>query len=143
MIRGTTAPFKFNVPYAWSEICAIEATFTQNKDDGTRLSIVKEYDTRWSENANTGGFTPDGNNPYVIYVALDPAETLLFSEKRKAEVQIKVYCPGKGVIANKPTKFSVYPINNDSMFDGDPGEPAPGRDDIWILDAGEISGGDL
>ena len=71
MIRGTTAPFKFKVPYPWSDICAIEATFTQDKNDGTKLSIVKTYDTRWGESANPGGFTPDNNNSYIIYVVLD------------------------------------------------------------------------
>ena len=142
MIRGTTAPFKFSVPYAWSDICAIEATFTQKKESGETLSIIKEYDTRWAENINPGGFTPDNNNPYIIYVILDPYETLQFSEKRKGQVQIKVYCPGKGIVANKPSKFTVYPSNNDNILEGDPGEPMPENNDIWILDAGEISGGD-
>jgi hypothetical protein len=142
MIRGTTAPFKFKVPYAWSDICAIEATFSQKKDDGNQLSIIKEYDTRWGENVNPGGFTPDEKDPYVIYVVLDPEETLCFSDKRKAQVQIKVYCQHKGTVANRPAMFTVYPINNDSILE-DAGEPAPGDNGMRILDAGKISGGDL
>ena len=143
MIRGTTAPFKFSVPYTWSEICAIEATFTQKKDDGSMLSIVKAYDTRWGDDANPGGFTPDDNSPYIIYVILDPEETLQFSEKRKAQAQIKVYCPGKGTVANKPAMFTVYPVSNDGILEEDPGEPEPGGGNVWVLDAGDISGGDL
>ncbi len=142
MIRGTTAPFKFNVPYAWPDICAIEATFTQKKDDGSQLAIVKEYDTRWGESINPGGFAPDENNPNIIYVILDPEETLQFSDKRKAQVQVKVYCPKKGTVANKPVRFTVYPINNDNIFE-DPGEPMPGDNSVRILDAGEIVGGDI
>jgi hypothetical protein len=141
MIRGTTAPFKFDVLYAWSDICAIEATFTQKKDDGSQLSIVKQYDTRWRENINPGGFTPDDNNPNIIYVVLDPVETLQFSDKRKGQVQIKVYCPQKGTIANKPSRFTVYPTNNDSILE-DPGEPLPDDNSVRILDAGKVSGGD-
>ena len=141
MVRGTTAPFKFNVPYEWSEICAIEATFTQKKDDGSQLSIVKQYDTRWGENINPGGFTLDDKNPNIIYVVLDSAETLMFSDKRKAQVQIKVYCSQKGTVANKPVRFTVYPINNDSILE-DIGTPKPGDSSVRILDAGKISGGD-
>jgi hypothetical protein len=141
MIRGTTAPFKFNVPYAWKEICAIEATFTQKKDDGSQLSIIKAYDTRWNVNINPGGFTPDVDNPNIVYVVLDPEETLRFSDKRKAKVQIKVYCQHKGTVANKPVLFTVYPINNDSILE-DAGEPVP-ENNMRILDAGKISGGDL
>ena len=141
MVRGTTAPFRFKVPYEWSEICAIEATFTQKQNDGSKLSIVKEYDTRWGENnSNPGGFTPDETNPHIVYVVLDPGETLKFSEKRKAEVQFKVYSPGKGTVSHKPERFSVYPINNDSVLES-PGEQIQDNN-VWILDAGEILGGD-
>lgn len=142
MIRGTTAPFKFTVPYEWSEICAIEATFTQKKDDGSILSLIKQYDTRWVDNINPGGFTPDENNSKIIYVVLDPGETLQFSDKRKGHVQIKVYSPNKGIVANKSQRFTVYPINNDDILE-DIGKPIPEQDGIRILDAGEISGGDL
>lgn len=141
MIRGTTAPFKFTTPYVWDDICAIEATFSQRKDDGSQLLIVKEYDIRWGENTNPGGFTPDEKNPNIIYVVLDPEETLRFSDKRKAQVQVKVYCQHKGTIANMPTTFTVYPINNDSVLE-DAGEPAPGDSGMRILDAGIISGGE-
>lgn len=141
MIRGTTAPFKFKIPYAWSDICAIEATFTQKKDDGSQLSIIKRYDTRWEANVNPGGFTPDDNDPYVIYVILDPEETMRFSDKRKGLAQIKVYCPGKGTVGNPPERFPVYPVINDSFLE-DVGEPLPNQDNVLILDAGKISGGD-
>ena len=141
MVRGTTAPFKFNVPYVWEDICALEATFTQKQDDGNQLVIIKEYDTRWGGNINPGGFAPDTNNLNVVYVSLDPVETLQFSDKRKAQVQIKAYAPGYGTVASKPVKFTVYPVNNDSILE-DPGTPSPTDKSVRVLDAGKISGGD-
>lgn len=46
MIRGTTAQFKFNMPYEFDDLCIIEVTFWQPNNEGTTtapMPIVKLY----------------------------------------------------------------------------------------------------
>lgn len=140
MIRGTTAPFKFKLPYTWDKVCAARATFKQIQDNGETLTIVKTYDTRRIEHPNPGGFTPDPNDNSIVYVVLNSNETLQFSDKRKANVQFKSYCEDNGVIASKLQKFTVYPIEDSETFEELPNTPSV-YDGIFVLDAGEILAG--
>lgn len=142
MIRGTTAPFKFDVPYAFDEIDKIIATFWQkhNKGIGNPLPIKKMYIKDQSHN---DGFAAPDNMSKEVHVSLNPEETLRFSDKEKAYVQIQVYYGGaRNVsVASVPQKVTVYPVFNDDapIIDIEPSEII---DDIHILDSGEILGGE-
>lgn len=155
MIRGTTAPFKFEVPYDTSTISAIVATFNQKHWRGTdvaRLPIEKWYTASWvaqedgsmklTETRNDGfAFSP--TNPREIQTNLTEEETLRFSDKEKAYMQIRVQFDidgGTVTRASLPQKITVYPVLNDSQI----GPPTPSDviEDIYIFDAGKIEAGE-
>ena len=141
MIRGTTAPFKFDVPYAFSEISKIVATFWQkhNKGINNPLPITKTYDNI-NETENSGGFTAPDPSAKEVYVSLNPEETLRFSDKEKAYVQIQVYYADRDLsVGSIPQKITVYPVYHDKPIVD---IPSVIIDDIHIFDAGVISGGE-
>lgn len=143
MIRGTTAPFKFDVPYPFSEISKIVATFKQkhNTGIGNPLPIIKMYDVTYEQSRNDGFAAPDPTSKEV-HISLNPEETLRFSDKEKAYVQIQVYYQGRNVaVASTPQKVTVYPVlNDDSIVDIEPSDIID--ESLFIFDAGQISGGE-
>ena len=140
MIRGTTAPFKFIIPYPFDEVSKIVATFKQkhNKGIGNPIPIMKMYDTSASRN---DGFAASEQNPTEVYITLNPEETLRFSDKEKGYIQIQVYYQGRDIaVSNVPEKFTVYPVFNDTpIVDMEPTEIV---EDTYIFDSGEIAGGE-
>ena len=142
MIRGTTAPFKFSIPYPFNEVSKIVATFKQkhNTGIGNSLPIIKMYDVSNKASRNDGFAAPEPTSTEV-HVSLNPEETLRFSDKEKAYVQIQVYYQDRNiVVGNIPQKVTVYPVFNDTpIVDIIPTEIV---DDTYILDAGKISGGE-
>lgn len=137
MIRGTTAPFKFDIPYPWEEVTTIVATFWQKHNNGTveaPLPIKKIYYAD-PVNARNDGFTSP--SALEVYTNLTPWETLRFSDKEKAYVQIQVYYADRNVTAASPEQaVAVYPVKNDEPVGGL--EPSEAIDDVYIFDAGEI-----
>ena len=120
MIRGTTAPFKFNVPYDTSTISTMVATFSQKHNNGTAeepLPIEKWYikDYGAGEVIRNDGFAFSDTNPNEIQTSLTEEQTLRFSDKEKAYMQIRVQFAtdeGTRVVGSKPVKITVYPVND-------------------------------
>lgn len=133
MVRGTTAQFKFILPYDYSDISSVKITFWQpgnNGVDETRpLPIVKVL----SQCSRT-------NIPNELSVTLTEEETLRFTDKRKAYVQLKGQSSEGNIFASKQEIITVYPICDDSILD-DPDDilPTPSEDGWVILDGTTIA----
>jgi hypothetical protein len=155
VIRGTTTPFKFEVPYDTSTISAIVVTFSQKHWSGTAdapLPLKKWYIASWEPQEDGSmkltakenqGFAFSEINPKEIQMSLTEEETLRFSDKEKAYMQIKVQFEidgGQVVRASLPQKITVYPV----LYDDTIGTPTPSDifDDIYILDAGTMEAGE-
>lgn len=136
MIRGTTAQFKFKLPYNVWEVSMVKITFWQEDYKGphyTRpLPIVKTL----NQCAQT-------SSPNELVVKLNKEETLRFTDKRKASVQLQGKTLDRIAFASKPELITVYPAYDDSVLDDEilptpPIDPAPGEDEIIILDGEPI-----
>lgn len=131
MIRGTTAQFKFNLPYNYSDLSLVEVTFWQpgNKgpDEVTRpLPIVKVLgQCSACENANE------------ISTTLTEEETLRFSEETKAYVQLRAQTYDGITFATKQETITVYPIYGDGTLDENI-LPTPSYDGWIYLDGHPI-----
>lgn len=129
MIRGTTAQFRFKLPYAKSELLWATIKFWQPGNDGTplaKLPITKGL-----------GDCSDTQNPYEIYTKLTAEETMRFSDKLKARVQLRAQTHSGATFASRITLVSVYPINDDMVTD-DPTLPESNDMGFIILDGKPI-----
>lgn len=129
MIRGTTAQFKFNVPYPKNELLWVTMKFWQPGNDGTPdapLPIIKK-----KEHCDAADDSKE------LYVSLTSAETLRFTSKLKAKVQLRAQHNSGTVFASKEEVVPVYPLSDDLTQDAVLPEIA---DDGWIvLDGQEIT----
>lgn len=135
MIRGTTAQFKFQLPYNISDLDVVKITFWQNNyygPDTTRpLPIVKVL----SQCSET-------NVPNELLVFLNKEETLRFLDDRKAYVQIQGKTKEGSAFASKQEMITVYPVYDDSILDDDiipSPSPGPGDDGYIVLDGSVIT----
>lgn len=122
MIRGTTAQFRFNMPYTFAQLHWATVKFWQDGNEGTpmaQLPITKNLQ-HCTETAN----------PYELCVRLTSEETMRFSDKRKAKVQLRAHADGS-TFASRETLITVYPISDDIVTD-DPEVPEE-NDDGWII----------
>lgn len=132
MIRGTTAQFKFKLPYNVSDISVIKIIFWQDNysgpDPSRPLPIVKVLDQ-----CNQSG-------PDEITIKLTKEETLRFTDDRKAYVQVQGKTIDKAAFASKKELIVVYPVYDDSILDDDiiP-TPVPDVDGIIYLDGETIA----
>ena len=128
MIRGTTAQFKFKLPYKVDELESAKITFWQPGND-TTLPIVKEKSDCSVADAD----------PYCLCVSLTSEETKRFSDKLKARVQLRAQ-HGNTTFASRQQLVTVYPINDEIV---DPEIPAA-QSGFVIFDGDRISsaGGD-
>lgn len=125
MIRGTTAQFKFKLPYAKEELVWVIIKFWQPGNINEFLPITKNL-----EHCDA----PD--NSTELYVSLTAEETARFSEKRKAKVQLRAQHSDSGTIFGCPPQIiSVYPMRDD-IIDADPTLP-PENNEGWIVFDGE------
>lgn len=142
MIRGTTAGFKFTLPYSLSKLARVTVTFWQDGYEGTLhypLPIIKEF-TNFSESDDSKQLT----------VTLTASETKRFTDKLKARVQLVART--KAIIdsesgeeiepsvrfASRENLITVHPINDDIIEDN-PGDIVPtSTGDLVILDGQEI-----
>lgn len=155
MIRGTTAPFKFEVPYDTSTITTIVATFSQKHWQGTniaRLPLEKWYIASWATQEDgsmklvttrNDGFAFSEVNPKEVQTNLTEEETLRFSDKEKAYMQVRVQFDVDGwhvTSASLPQKITVYAALNEDQI----GTPNPSETigNIYIYDAGEVRAGE-
>lgn len=126
MVRGTTAQFKFKLPYDYTELEVVKIMFWQPGNHGpseTRpLPIVKVLQQ-----------CKRCENPREISVILTEEETLRFSEKTKAYVQLRARNNEDNAFATKQEEITVYPVYEDVTLD-ESLIPTPGFDGIVILD---------
>ena len=133
MIRGTTAQFKFKLPYKFANLGVVKITFWQPGNDGPDayrpLPIVKtlEQCTR-------------GQTEYELLVILNKEETLRFSDERKAYTQLRAKAIDGTAFASKQETVTVYPVYDDSVLEDEilP-TPSPDADGIVILDGMTVS----
>lgn len=130
MIRGTTAQFKFQIPYDFNDLALVNVVFWQcnnnGPDENRPLPIVKiKEDCSWSaENKE-------------ITVVLQPEETARFLDDRKARVQLSATTESGIRFASSQQEITVYPIYNDSLF-GDIILPSESNG-VIVLDGGVIA----
>lgn len=132
MIRGTTAQFKFKLPYNVVDIATAKINFWQENYSGPNqsrpLPIVKVL-SQCSES----------NMPDELLVFLNKEETLRFLDDRKAYVQLHAKTKDGTAFASKKEAITVYPVYDDSILDDDilP-TPTPDYGDVIILDGEPI-----
>lgn len=86
-----------------------------NKDNMTELMFVNE-----------------ANNSNELYVSLTAEETMRFSDKHKAKMQLRAMLASNGrVFGCKPRLITVYPINDELLEDDI--VSGSGFDDEWIV----------
>lgn len=125
VIRGTTAQFKFKLPYLVDSLDRVAITFWQPGNNDDILPIKKNEDH----------CSQADNDPYCLCVSLDPSETLRFSDKFKARVQLRAEV-GSTIFASREQLITVYPINEEII---DPDIPDPDKEGWVNLDGGEIT----
>lgn len=131
MIRGTNTQFQFNLPYDFDDIATVKIVFWQDENNGPSsdrpLPIVKVR-----EQCN------GTDRPNRICVTLNQEETLRFSDKRKAYVQLRAKTVDGISIASKKSLIVVYPVYDDSILDEDI-LPTPSGDGWIYLDGSTIA----
>ncbi len=133
MIRGTTAQFKFEIPYDWVDIKTANVIFWQDGNEGptaTRaLPIIKtktNNDLSW-----------DAINKQVS-VTFAPEETARFEDDRKAKIQLTATTNSDIRFASEQQLVTVYPIYGDDSFTDDD-VILPSEDGLILLDGGIVS----
>lgn len=127
MIRGTTAQFKFKMPYTLNELEWINVNFWQPNNPNTLAQIKKT-----KNDCNTT------SNIKEIVVSLTAEETARFSDKYKARMQLRARHTQTGAVFGiKPQTITVYPMADDIAIDGSTVLP-PDTDGWVVLDGGAI-----
>ena len=114
MIRGTTAQFRFKLPCKKSELGWATIKFWQPGNTGIGGSLPI---TRRLEHCS------GSSDAEELCVSLLPEETMRFSDKSKARVQLRA-CKGENdadgtVFASHVQLITVYPINEEILEDDD------------------------
>lgn len=128
MIRGTTAQFRFKIPYTKSELAWATIKFWQRGNTGTieaPLPITKKL---------IHCDAPEDSKE--LCVSLTAEETARFSDKYKANVQLRAQHEASGtVFGTRPQLVTVYPMTDD-ILDEDPMLPAENAEG-WVIFDGE------
>ena len=131
MIRGANAQFKFKLPYNYDDLNVAKIIFWQKGNSGpdaTRpLPIIK----------NLEQCAPSSDIPNELNVILNQEETLRFSDKNKAYVQLRATSIDGSTFASKEELITVYPLYDDSIL-GDIVTPTPGDEGYSYFDGGII-----
>lgn len=112
MIRGTNAEFRFTLPYLFEDLDIVRITFWQDGNDGPSISRPLPI-TKVLEQCR------QGSNPNELSVTLNAEETLRFTDKRKAKVQLRAGSVLGVSIASPIQLITVYPVYDDSLLDTD------------------------
>lgn len=126
MIRGTTAQFKFTLPYTLGDLRWVVMQFWQPGNNGTTdapLPIVKRK-------------TELEGDSQELFISLTPHETLRFTDKLKARVQLRALHKNGTVFASHQELVAVYPLPNDLIHE--PVLPSESDDGWVVLDGGTI-----
>lgn len=125
MIRGTTAQFKFVLPYSMSECSSIKITFWQPSNPIETLPIIRtRADCSVTDKENE------------ICVSLTAEETLRFSDRYKAKVQIIANTIEGTTFGSRPQWITVYPMVGETTET--PIIPSESEDGFIILDGKNI-----
>lgn len=125
MIRGTTAQFKFKLPYTKAELLWVTIKFWQAGNPSSNLPITKKLVHCDALDDST-----------ELSVSLTADETMRFSEKYKAKVQLRAQHTESGtVFGTRPQLITVYPMHDD-ILEEDSMMPAQ-NDEGWIVLDGE------
>ena len=128
MIRGTTAQFKFDLPYSFDSLEFVTIKFWQPGNPSEMLPIKK---------TKTNCYSPSGSTE--LYVSLSASETKEFSDKYKARVQLRAQVYGGSSFGSRQQLITVYPMLDEIIEDGTTTEPStPTESRPIILDGGEI-----
>ena len=130
MIRGTTAQFRFKLPYKKNELAWATMKFWQPGNNGTleaRLPITKRLE-----------HCTASDDSKELCITLTAEETLRFSDKYKARVQLRAQHEDGTIFASREQLITVYPINGDIMTDN-PTIPDENEEGWIILDGGSIT----
>lgn len=127
MIRGTTAQFKFRLPYPADELAWVTIKFWQLNNLHVGLPIIKQL----SHCERT-------NDSHEICVSLTPAETKRFSDKYKARVQLRGRHRPTGTAFGTPIQFIAVEPMDDDVIEDDPAIPSPDNNGWIIFDGGSI-----
>lgn len=126
MIRGTTAQFKFKLPYTKEELNWATIKFWQSGNTNTLLSITKKLE-----------HCDAPNDSKELCVSLTADETARFSDKYKAKVQLRAQHAQSGTIFGSRTQLiTVYPILDEILEEEEPIMP-PANEEGWIVLDGE------
>ena len=104
MIRGTSQPFKFEMPYMCDEIKAVEITFWQPNNNDYRLEKTLA-DCQYVSGQK------------VMYITLDQVETLGFSARYKAYTQFRGLTKDGIAFSSHVEPITVYPTINDKVLE--------------------------
>lgn len=142
MVRGTTAQFQFKLPYSKYDVEVAEVSLWQpNNFNGLNeeypLPIKKNYTQKLSE---SGSVITEGPwnwvDDYTLSIKVWELETLTFSDKLKAKIQLRGTANGV-TFASAQELITVYPIYGDHPLNPDiPSEPD--EDGYIILDGDDI-----
>ena len=122
-IRGTTATFQFNLPYAHIDLEWARITFWQTGNGGPCLQrplpIVKVLEE-----------CERCEDDMIIFVTLTEEETLRFSDRLHAKVQFRAQAKDGTTFANELALVRVYPVAPDGTTGDD---MIPTSDWEWVV----------
>lgn len=121
MIRGTTAQFKFKLPYTLDELNNVTIKFWQPGNPSDSLPIYK-YKQNCAERVGK-----------EVYVSLRPYETALFSDKYKAKLQLSAQPYIGSQFGCKEQLITVYPMPDDIIIDDPTSDPDIPIENGWII----------
>lgn len=130
MVRGTNQEFRFKLSCNFGELATVKVSFWQDNYNGPAsyrpLPIIK-----------VKAQCSPCDEPNQCSVMLNQEETLRFSDKRKAKVQLRGVTYDGRPIATLEHLIKVYPVYDDSILDGEI-IPTPTYEDLIILDGQNI-----
>lgn len=126
MIRGTTAQFKFKLPYSKSELEWITIKFWQPGNPSDDLPIKKI-----KSNCDESGRDE-------ICVSLSATETSYFSDKYKAKVQLRAQPYFGTPFGSKQQLITVYPMSDDIIDADNPTSPPDPEDHGYVVLDGDL-----
>ena len=127
MTRGTTAPFRFTLPYTKGELSWVTVEFWQSNNPSSLLPITKTLEDFYDE-----------DNSKELHISLTEEETARFSDKYKAKMQFRAQHASTGLVFGneKPQLITVYPMFEDNKII----IPGTSEDDLIIFDGQSIGG---
>lgn len=131
MIRGTTAQFKFKIPYSLNQLEWVNVKFWQPNNPHEDLPITK-YKTDCTE-------ISDGE----VCVCLTATQTAMFSDKYKAIVQLRaqpILTIGGPVFGCRQRLITVYPMLDDIIEEDTPTENPVVTEEGWVILDGQNVG---